>query len=87
MLLNDSLQHFRRARVIPRAFRINDGDGAALADAEAIGFGAKNQRLGTGQAEFLQAAFQKTPRGQAVFLGAALGFGLVGAQKNVPLIF
>src|SRR5690606_35545269 len=33
VLLDDAFQHFGSAGVIPGAFRVNDGDGAAYADA------------------------------------------------------
>ena len=40
VLLNNALQHFGRRGVIPDAFRIHDGDGAAFADAQTVGLGA-----------------------------------------------
>ena len=46
MFLDDAFQNFRRAGMIPGAFRINDGDGAACADAEAAGLGAIDERVG-----------------------------------------
>ena len=42
MFLDNALQNFGSARVIPDSFGIDDGDGALCADAQAIGFGAKD---------------------------------------------
>ena len=47
MLLDDSLDHFGGAGVVPNAFGINYGNGTLNADAETIGFGAIDHRLGT----------------------------------------
>src|ERR1017187_8128651 len=45
MILNDALQNFRRATVIPHAFGINHGNGAMHADAQAVGAGAEDERI------------------------------------------
>src|ERR1017187_5041988 len=71
MFLDDALQHFRRAGVIPDALGINDGNRPARADAQAIGLGAVNQGLRLGQVQFLQPPLQKWPRGLPLFLRAA----------------
>ena len=52
MLLNNALQHLRRTGMIPRAFRINDGNRPILADAQTVGFGSKNAPT-AGQVQFL----------------------------------
>ena len=84
MLLNNPLQDGGGTGVIPDALGINDRDGTMQADAQAIGLGAKDGRiLARGQTQFLQPPLEKLPRLQAGFLGAALGFGLIGAEKNV----
>ena len=87
MLLNDALQHFRRARVIPDAFGINDRDRPAHANAQTVGLGAIHQRLRPGEVQFLQAPLQKFPRRQARFARAAFRLRRVGAQKNVAAEF
>ena len=67
MFLNDALQHFRRAGVVPDAFGINDRNRPAHADAQAVGLGAINQRLRPGEIQFLEPALQKFPRRQTRF--------------------
>jgi hypothetical protein len=43
--------------------------------------------LRTDKIKFLQSSFQKFPRFQASFFGAAFWLSLVRAKKNVPGIF
>src|SRR5262245_61285016 len=62
MFLDDSLEHLGRAGVIPDAFGINDRDRPARADAEAVGFRAIDQRLGSRELQFLEPLLQKFPR-------------------------
>ena len=83
VFLNDALQHFRRAGVIPDAFGINDRDGPAYTDTQAVGLGAINQRLRAGEIQFLEPPFQKFPRGQTGLARTAFRLGRVGAKKNV----
>ena len=45
MLLNDPLELGRIASAVPRTFRVHDGDGPTLANAQAVGFRAKNAAL------------------------------------------
>src|SRR3954462_2654019 len=84
VLLNDPFEDRRIARRVPRAFRIDDGDRTAFADAEAVRFAAQDAAL-LGQAERLQARLEVVPRGQSAFLVAALRLRLIAAQKDVPL--
>src|SRR4051812_26965704 len=82
MLLNDPLENGRVAPGVPRAFRVDDRDRSAFANAQAVGLGAQDAAL-LGQAELLQPPFEKVPRGEpAVFL-AALRVGLVAAEEDV----
>lgn len=87
MFLDDFLQSLRRAGVIPDGFRVNDGDGAVDADAQAVCLGSENQRFRAGEFQLLEALFQILPRFEALVLGRALGFGLVRAQKDVATVF
>jgi hypothetical protein len=87
VFLDDFFQNIGSAGVIPDAFGINDGDGAAQADAEAVGFGAIDQRFGTGELEFLQACFEVIPRSQTGFFGTALWLGLISAKEDMAAIF
>tara|TARA_B110000438_G_C15800324_1_gene644832 strand:- start:1861 stop:2034 length:174 start_codon:yes stop_codon:yes gene_type:complete len=45
MFLNDPFEIFRSAGVIPDGIGIDDGDGAAGADAETVGFTAMDKSL------------------------------------------
>ena len=45
VLLDDPFEHRRVAVVVPGPFRIDDGDGSLLADAQAIGLGAVDPAL------------------------------------------
>ena len=83
MLLNDPLELGRIASAVPRAFRVHDGNGTALANAQAVGFRAKNAALFR-QTELAQTPFQEGPGFQPSFFLAALRCGLVTAQKDVP---
>ena len=85
VFLDDALEDFRRAGVVPGALGIDDRDGAACANAEAVGLGAVHFWLETNEAEFLEPCFQERPRLEAGRLGAALRLGLVGTEKNVAL--
>ena len=98
MFLNDAFKNFRRAAVIPGAFGIDDGDGTARADAEAVGLGAIDERVRAAccaeaflrrrdEVQFLQPVLQKSPRGQSLFARAALRFGGIGAEENVAAEF
>ena len=83
VFLDDALEDFRRAGVVPGALGIDDRDGAACANAEAVGLGAVHFGLEANKAEFLEPRFQERPRFETGLLGAALRLGLVGAEKNV----
>ena len=85
VFLDDALEDFRRAGVVPGALGIDDRDGAACANAEAVGLGAVHFWLETNEAEFLEPCFQERPRLETGRLGAALRFGLVGTKKNMAL--
>ena len=71
--------------MIPRALRINDGDGALLADAQAADLAAQDEGRGSGEPEFLEAAFQKLPRFEAFRTAAAERLGGIRAEKDVAL--
>ena len=65
VFLDDPLEHRRIALAVPGAFRIDDGDRAAFADAQAVRLGAQDAAL-LGQARALSAAASgsPTPRGR-----------------------
>src|SRR5438132_1066683 len=87
MLLDDSFQYFRRAGMIPDSFGINDRNWALRADAKAIGFRPIDQSFRACEFQFFEPLLEEFPRGQALFFRRALGFGLIRAKKNMPMIF
>src|SRR5207237_1215527 len=88
MFLDDPLQNFGRARVIPDPFRINDRDRAMHADAKTIRFCAKYHRsIALPHPELLEPVFKVFPRFDALFLRATFGLGLISAEKDVPMEF
>ena len=61
MLLDDAFEDRRIAAAVPRAFRIDDGDRAAFADAQAVRLRPQDAAL-VGETEFLQALSSGSPR-------------------------
>lgn len=61
MLLNDSLQDFRRTSVIPDTFWIHDGDRPAHADAQTVGFGSEYKGFRSDKSKLFQPALQEFP--------------------------
>ena len=87
MLLDDLLQHFRRAAVIPHALGIDNGNGAAYADAQAVGACAEDEGVWADEAQFLEARLEEFPRGGTRFAWAAFGIVGVHAEEDVAAIF
>ena len=83
MLLDDSLQHFRRNVVVPDAFRIDDGDGTLLTDPQAVRLGAIDAMLARQQAQIREAFFQIIPGNDGDISRGAMRIGLVRAKENV----
>jgi hypothetical protein len=82
VFLDDALQHFWCGGVIPDAFGVDDGDGPAFADTEAVGLGAIHV---VEESQFSQAAFQVVPGFDAHLSRAALRIGLLGTQEDMVL--
>jgi hypothetical protein len=62
MFCEDAFEDGWGAAVVPCAVRVDDGDGAAGADAEAVGLGAEDGGCGAaGEAEFGETAFEEVP--------------------------
>ena len=61
MFLDDAFEHFRRARVVPDAFRIDHRDRAGGADLEAVRLGARDQGLRADETELFEAALEEFP--------------------------
>ena len=83
MFPDDAIEHDRIASPVPGALRVDHRDGAALAHPQAVRLGAQDA-ASLGEAEFLEAAFQESPRLKAPLLVAALGNGLITTEENVP---
>jgi hypothetical protein len=81
VFLDDPLQHGRIALSIPRPFRVDDGDGAGLADAKAVGLGAQHAAIGEPQLD--ETPLQVVPRHNRPIPIAAFRLGLVAAEENV----
>ena len=73
--------------MIPNSFGINDGNGAARADTEAVRLGAINQRFRPDEVQLLEPAFQKFPRLETFFFRGAMWLGLVGTEEDMPSVF
>ena len=86
VVLNDALEAFRSAGVIPDGIGIDDSDGAAGANAEAVGLCAMDESLRAAELELGEAFFKKLPGGHAFIEGAALGLGGGGTEQDVLLI-
>lgn len=82
VLLNDRFEHRRIACGVPCALGVDDGNGTAVADAQAVGFGAQDS-ASIGESQFLEPPLQELPRHESSFLVAALGSRLIATQKNV----
>jgi hypothetical protein len=89
MFLDDPLNYGGSGGFVPDAFGVDHHDRALLADAEAIGFRAEDATgtfcRGLVQSEFLQAAFEVIPGGEAIGFVAADRLGLVSADQDVPI--
>jgi len=79
MLLDYSLQNFRRNGVIPDSFRIDDGDWTLFTNAEAVRLCSKDAVFTLRDSEFFEAALEVVPAFNGYFSFRAFGFRLVGA--------
>ena len=84
VLLEDTFDDFLGGGVIPDAIGVDQGDGAMLADAEAVGFGAEDALRALHEVEFGESFFEVVPTGDACLFVAAFWLGLVGAEEDVP---
>src|SRR5262249_54811898 len=82
VLLNDSLEDRGITLPVPRTFRVDDGDRAAFADAQAIRLRAQDATL-LRKLQLLEPSLEELPRHKAPFLVAAFGFRLIAAKKDV----
>jgi hypothetical protein len=82
MFLYDPLQNRRVALAVPRTFGIDDRNRPPLADAETVGFRAKDAAL-FGELQLFEAPLQERPCDEATLLVAAFRFGLIAAEKNM----
>jgi hypothetical protein len=82
--MDDTLEYMRAAGVVPGSLRVNHRYRAPHADPQAIGFGTINTAIVL-QAQLFQPLFQVCPRFQADLFFTTLWFGLICADKNMPL--
>ena len=82
VFLNDPLQYGRVALAVPGTFRVYDRNRPTLADAEAVGFGAKDAALFR-EPQLLETALEEIPRGEAALLVTTFRFRLIAAEKDV----
>ena len=81
MLLNDSFQHVRRARVVPDSVRMDDRDWVVGADPETIHLASINQRVTVSVVDKegnLLGGFQMTGAAVNTRIFGRLGHGLEG---------
>ena len=83
MFLNDALEDFGRRGVIPDTIWVDDGYGALLADAQAVGFGAVDAVFALHETGFSEAFFEILPGNVGDLARGAFGGGLVGAEEDV----
>lgn len=84
VVLDHTLEHFWRTMAIPDTFGVDDRDGAlGKADSQTVGFGPLNHSA-VGQSKFAKPLLEKLPGSEGRVAFAALGFGLVTAQKDMP---
>ena len=83
VLLDDPLEDGRVARAVPHSLGIDDGDGAAGADPQAVRL-VPLHAAARREAELLQARLQVGPRGVRALPLGALRLRLVAAQEDVP---
>ncbi len=84
MFLNDPFENFRRAGSVPHTLGVNHRNRAIQAEPKAICLSPCHSP-GATQAEFIQPGFQVIPCCYALVFPAALGFGLIGTYKDMPL--
>src|SRR5689334_3343090 len=86
MLLDNTLQNLRPARVIPYRFRINHRDWSLGADSQTVHLAPVHQRLRACQVQLLEPPLEIFPRFQALLPWSAFGLSLVGAQQDMTPI-
>jgi hypothetical protein len=85
VLLNDTLDHLRRDRVVPDTVGIHHRDRALFANLQAIGLSSIDAVLALHQPDLDQALLQIFPGRIGHFMWSALRFGLIRAKKDVAL--
>ena len=86
VFLNNSFKNLRGAGMVPCAFRVYHGNGAGLANAQAVRFCSENPATAH-EIEFDKAIFEKFPCLKARFEGATFWLALIAAEKDVAACF
>ena len=83
VFLDDPFEDRRIAGTVPCAFRIDDRDRPAFADAQTVGFRSKDAALFR-ETQLLEPPLEKIPRRKSAFLVAAFRCCLIATQEDVP---
>ena len=83
MFLDDAVEVLRPAVGIPGPLGVDHGDRPTVADPQAVGLGSLDASL-FGEAKLLEPALEMVPGLEGFIPPAALGLGLVAAEKDVP---
>lgn len=86
MFLDNALQYFGRAGVVPNTLGVNDRDGPSKTNAQAIGFGSVHQGFRSGKLQILQSLFKVFPGFDPILLWSTLRFSLIRAEENVASV-
>jgi hypothetical protein len=83
MFLNNALEDFRGATVIPNTFRVNDRYRASHTNAQAVGFASEYERLRFDEFKFFESRLEILPRPQCGLSRGTFGFGRVCAEEDM----
>jgi len=83
MLLNNLLQSWRVAFGVPGPLGIDDRNGTALANTQAIGLRTQNATLFT-QSKLFESPFEIVPSHHRALAFTALWLGLITTQEDMP---
>ena len=82
VFLDDALQVFGGAGVVPGPFGVDNGNRPPGADTQAVGLGAVDLLV---QPQLGKTSFEVVPGAKALLFGRATGDGLITAEKDMAL--
>ncbi len=86
VFLDDAFEVFGIAGMIPNGIGVDYGDGAADADAEAVGLCAMDEGLGAAEFEFVESFFEEFPGDGSGDVITAFCFVGGGTEEDVLLV-